>query len=247
MFKGGVSISVDKTSKVPLYLQLMEQLIHKINKGAYDEHDKLPSERELCDIYNLSRITVRQALQELEREGFIYKLHGKGTFVAPKSYNQKLVKLYSFTEEMIQLGKTPTTKVLSFEKMTIDERLAEKMGLEIHDDVYKVIRLRLANDEPLMYETSHLPCKVFPDLTKDELIKKPMYDVFSERYDIGVTRATERFTATTIRKREAEYLQVVENQPAMLVKRYAYNNDRLIEYTISVARGDKFNYTVELT
>src|SRR5699024_8368685 len=148
---------------------------------------------------------------------------------------------------MIQLGKTPTTKVLSFEKITIDERLAGKMGLEIHDDVYKVTRLRLANGEPLMYETSHLPCKVFPDLTKDELIKKPMYDVFSEEYNIGVTRATERFTATTSRKSEAEYLQVLESQPSMLVKRYAYNNDRLIEYTICVARCDKFNYTVELT
>lgn len=238
---------MDKKSKIPLYLQLMEQLIQKINEGEYNEHDKLPSERGLCDIYNLSRITVRQALQELERDGFIYKLHGKGTFVAPKSYNQKLVKLYSFTEEMIKIGKKPTTKVLSFEEMTIDERLADKMGLEAHDDVYKITRLRLADDEPLIYETSYLPCKTFPNLTEQELILKPMYDIFSERYNIGVTNAIERFMATTIRQAEADYLQTLENQPAMLVKRFAYHNHKLIEYTISVTRGDKFNYTVELT
>jgi len=244
--QGGLSILVDKTSKVPLYLQLMEQLIQKINEGAYTEHDKLPSERELCDIYELSRITVRQALHELELEGFIYKLHGKGTFVAPKSYNQKLVKLYSFTDEMNKIGKTPNTRVLSFEKITIDERIAGKMGLEVLDDVYKVVRLRLANDEPLMYETSFLPCEAFPGLTKNDLVEKPMYDVFKERYNIVVTRAIEKFTATTIRKGEADFLRALENTPAMLVKRYAYNEDKLIEYTLSVARGDKFNYTVEL-
>src|SRR5690625_5973380 len=85
---------------------MMDTLIKEMDQGVYKEHEKLPSEREFCDLYQLSRITVRQALQELELEGYIYKLHGKGTFVAPKSYNQNLVKLYSFTEEMKKLGKT---------------------------------------------------------------------------------------------------------------------------------------------
>ena len=237
---------MDKTSKIPLYLQLMRELIQKINEGTYEEHHKLPSERELCDIYDLSRITIRQAFQELEREGYIYKLRGKGTFVAPKSYNQKLVKLYSFTEEMSKIGKEPTTKVLSFNKITIDERLAEKMELAPLENVYQVTRLRLADGEPLMYETSFLPCRFFPDLTEEELVNKPMYDIFSDKYGIVVTKATERFSATTIRQAEADHLMVQENHPAMLVKRYAYYNETLIEYTTSVARGDKFYYTVEL-
>lgn len=240
-------IHMDKTSKIPLYLQLMRELIKKINEGTYVEHNKLPSERELCNIYELSRITVRQAFQELEREGYIYKLHGKGTFVAPKSYNQKLVKLYSFTEEMSKIGKKPTTRVLSFNKITIDERLAEKMELEPLDSVYQVTRLRLADGEPLMYETSFLPCRVFPNLIKDELVNKPMYDIFSDKYGVVVTKAMERFSATTIRHEEASHLMVREDHPAMLVKRLAYYNETLIEYTTSVARGDKFYYTVELT
>jgi len=238
---------VDKTSRVPLYLQLMEKLIDKITQQEYLVDEQLPAERELCDIYSLSRITVRQALQELEREGYIYKLHGKGTFVASKSYNQKLVKLYSFTEEMHKIGKVPTTKVLSFKKISVDERLALKMGLEAYDDVYQVTRIRLADGEPLMYETSFIPDKIFPDLTERELIDKPMYEIFSDQYDIGVTRATESFRVTTIRREEAKHLQTVEDKPAMLVKRYAYHENSLIEYTVSVARGDKFNYTVELT
>lgn len=225
----------------------MEELIKKIDAQDYHEHEKLPSEREFCDIYDLSRITVRQALQELEREGYIYKLHGKGTFVAPKSYNQNLVKLYSFTEEMKAKGKNPTTNVISFKEIAIDERLANKMGLEPFAEVFQVVRLRLADGEPLMYETTYLPKKIFPHLTEEDLVKRPMYDIFREDYQIGVTKATEQFSATIVREDEATHLRMIVKQPAMLIKRYAYHQDELIEYTISVARGDKFDYTVELT
>ncbi len=238
---------MDKESKVPLYLQLMDELIKKIDSEEYSLDDKLPSERELCEIYELSRITVRQALQELEREGYIYKLHGKGTFVSPKSYNQKLIKLYSFTEEMKKLGKTPTTKVLSFQEIALDERLANKMNLAPLDEVFQIVRLRLADDEPLMFETSYIPKRIFPDLTEKDLAERPMYDVFMQDYKVGVTKAIERFSATIIRKKEAEHLKINAEHPAMLIKRFAYQEEELIEYTISVTRGDKFDYTVELT
>src|SRR5690625_2077020 len=153
----------------------MEELIEKIDNKVYQYNEKLPSEREFCEIYDMSRITVRQALQELAREGYIYKLHGKGTFIAPKSYNQNLVKLYSFTDEMKEMGKTPATKVLSFEEITINEQLAKKMDVKPLDEVFQVIRLRLADDEPLMYETSYLPKKIFPNLTANDLEERPMY------------------------------------------------------------------------
>ncbi|GGK03771.1 GntR family transcriptional regulator [Lentibacillus kapialis] len=238
---------MDKTSKVPLYLQLMDDLIQQIDTEELGVDEKLPSERELCDIFGLSRITVRQTLQELEREGYIYKLHGKGTFVSPKSYNQDLVKLYSFTEEMKEMGKTPTTQVLSFREIALDDRLANKMGLEPLDEAFQIVRLRLADDEPLMYETSYVPKKIFPRLTEKDLKERPMYDVFLQDYQIGVTKAIERFSATIIRHEEAKHLKLSADHPAMLVKRFAYCNERLIEYTISVMRGDKFDYTVELT
>lgn len=237
---------LDKNSKVPLYLQLTEEIMKKIDNNIYNENEQLPSERELCSIYHLSRITVRQALQELEREGYIYKQHGKGSFVMPKTYNQNLVKLYSFTDEMKALGKNPTTKVLSFSEITLDEHVAKKRGLDSFEEVFQVVRLRLADDTPLMYETTYLPKKAFPRLTATDLVQRPMYDVFREDYKIVVTKAVERFSATLVRPREAEYLQVLENQPAMLIKRYAYFEDDLIEYTVSVARGDMFEYTVDL-
>ncbi|MDY0393849.1 GntR family transcriptional regulator [Virgibacillus halophilus] len=237
---------MDKTSRVPRYLQLMEELIKQIQDGKYQVHDKLPSERELCDLYELSRITVRQALQELEREGYIYKEHGKGTFVASKTYDQDLVKLYSFTEAMKEQGRQPSTKVLSFRELEIDEHLAKQMKLKPKEEVFQVIRLRLADEEPLMYETSYLPKRIFRHLTASDLVERPMYDVFQADYHVFVTKAVEQFSATLVRSDEAEHLNVANNNPAMLVRRYAYHHDTLIEYTVSVARGDKFHYTVEL-
>lgn len=218
----------------------------KMDGGQYPDHTKLPSERALCDTYELSRITVRQALKELEREGYIYKVHGKGTFAAPKPYNQPLVKLYSFTEEMRAMGKVPSTKVLAFQKLAIDERLAEVMWLSPGDEVFAVVRLRLADGEALMYETSYLPCEIFPGLTESVFRSKPMYDIFNEDYGLRLTRATERFSATVAHGEEAEQLQMTEQQPAMQIKRFAYYRRQLLEYTVSVTRGDKFEYTVEL-
>lgn len=225
----------------------MEELIKKIENNTYKEGEKLPSERELCELYHLSRITVRNALQELEREGYIYKLHGKGTFVSAKHYQQNLVNLYSFTEEMKKLGKTPQTKVLSFKEMPLDKRLAEVMKLEPEEKVFQVKRLRLADNEPLMYETSYLPKRIFSSLTQNDLETRPMYDVFVEDYQVGVTKAVEQFTATSLRKEEAEHLESEVERPAMLIKRSAYHQTELIEYTISITSGYKFDYTVELT
>src|SRR5699024_5318265 len=121
-------------------------------------------------------------------------------FVSPMSYNQNLIKLYSFTEEMKKMGKTPTTRVLSFREIALDERLASKMGLASLDEAFQIVRLRLADNESLMYETSYVPKKMFPHLTEKDLKERPMYDIFLQDYQTGVTKAVERFSATTVRK-----------------------------------------------
>lgn len=238
---------VDKSNKIPLYLQLIEEIKEKIENQTYHEHEKLPSERELCDRYELSRITVRQALQALEQEGYIYKLHGKGTFVSQRAFKQDLKSLYSFTDEMRKKNKNPQSKVLEFQEKSADEKLITVTGLEEGETVYEVIRLRLADEEPLIYETSYIPQKFFRGLTKQRLIEKPMYEVFEEDYQRKVTRVEEDFSATAAGEQAAGYLGLAEDQPVMLIKRFAYHQEQLIEYTISVARGDKFNYRVKLT
>ncbi len=107
-------MKIDKTSRMPLYYQLMDIIIDMIDSGELVEDDQLPSERELCEIYDISRSTVRQAIQELEKEGYIYRVHGKGTFVSKEKFRQELLEFYSFTEEMKKLERLQVLKYWIF-------------------------------------------------------------------------------------------------------------------------------------
>ncbi|MDQ0858904.1 GntR family transcriptional regulator [Bacillus sp. V2I10] len=237
---------IDKDKRLSLYYQLMDIIIEKIENGDLAENDQLPSERELCDTYKVSRTTVRQTMQELEKEGYIYKVHGKGTFVSPKAYNQSLVKFYSFTEEMKKAGKHPSTKVILFEKMTCDNKIAKAMNLTTQDEVFKIIRLRLSDQEPMIYETSYVPVKRFKKLSSDELEQTPMYEIFRSEYHVNITSALESFKAVSARNVESEMLNIENSSPCLMLKRITFEQEEIIEYTISIARGDKFTYTVEL-
>jgi GntR family transcriptional regulator len=237
---------VEKDSRLPLYHQLMDILLEKIESGELGENDQLPSERELCETYEVSRTTVRQTMQELEKEGYIYKIHGKGTYVSPRTYKQSLVKFYSFTEEMKKAGKHPTTQVISFNKVIADSKLAKVMNLRVETELFKVTRLRLADAEPMLYETSYLPVDVFSSLSREDLEHAPMYEVFREQYNVNISSAVESFKAVSADKMEADMLQIVEGSPCLLLERITYDQSKVIEYTVSIARGDKFTYTVEL-
>ena len=235
-----------KDNRLPLYYQLMDIIVGKIERSELAENDQLPSERELCDAYKVSRTTVRQTMQELEKEGYIYKIHGKGTFVSPKVYNQSLVKFYSFTEEMKKAGIQPSTKVFSFEKVHGDSKVAKIMNLPDDEEVFKVTRLRLADEEPMIYETSYIPVRRFQNLSSECLEKTPMYEIFRHEYNVSITKAIESFKAVSARNEEAKILHIIEGAPCLMLKRITYEQNEIIEYTVSIARGDKFTYTVEL-
>ena len=237
---------IEKDNRVPLYYQLMDILMGKIEQGELKEHDRLPSERELCEQYNVSRTTVRQTMQELEKEGLINKEHGKGTFVSPKVINQSLVQFYSFTEEMKKIGKKPSSIVLDFQTVSCESKVAKNMDLSVGELVFRITRLRLADGVPMMYETSFLPVKRFPDLTKEDLEQAPMYNLFRDKYQAIITRANERFKAVTTTEDEAKRLKMSTDEPSLLIERVTFEGTNVIEYTVSIARGDKFSYSVEL-
>lgn len=236
---------IDKTSRIPLYCQLMDILINEIQTNMREE-DQLPSEREICEKFNVSRATVRQAMQEMEQEGYIYRSHGKGTFVAPQKVNQELLKFYSFTEEMKKMGKNPSSIVLSFELIDCDKKISKNLAIEENKKVYKIVRLRLADNKPMMLETTYLPYDRFPDIKRDELEKTAMYDVFTQRFAVKITSAKEKFQPVTTNAEEAKYLQISKGIPSLKIQRFTYENDHIIEYTVSIARGDKFEYCITL-
>lgn len=159
---------IDKNSKIPLYIQLADIFIEDIEKNMH-ENDKLDTEREISKQYSLSRVTVRQALDYLQKNGYIYKIQGKGNFVAERTMEQNLTKFYSFSEDMRKKGKVPTTEILTFEIVELDEKIASKLKLRENDLVYKIARIRLADGVPMIYEISYLPYNRFEDLNKKML------------------------------------------------------------------------------
>lgn len=237
--------AIDKNSRTPLYSQLMNILIDMI-ENKLEEDSKIPSEREICEMYDVSRTTVRQAMDELEKEGYIYKVHGKGTFVSPRRMNQDLIAFYSFTEEMKKLGKEPSSEVTGFEIVQAGDGISNIFKIENEDLLYKISRIRKADGIHMMYETTYIPYERFKGITREELEKKPLYDILMKEYNVRISSAEEYFRPILTNKIESVYLDIKEGSPSLKIERFTYEKNSVIEYTVSVARGDKFKYRVKL-
>lgn len=238
---------IEKDSHLSLYYQLKRIIIDMIEKRELVESDKLPTEKELCERYDISRATVRQALTELENEDYIYKIQGKGTYVSPAKFQQDLLKFYSFTDEMKKIGKHPSSKVLDFKICKAYAKIAENLEVKEGVNVYQFTRLRLADEEPMMLETTYIPYSLFKGITKNDLETLPLYFILINRYNMVFSRAEESFRATLIKEEEADILNYIKGGPAILLERITYNNtNKIIEYTKGVSRGDKFKYHIVL-
>jgi len=237
---------LDEKSFVPLYYQLTEELRENIENGEWPPNSLIPSETELCERYKVSRGTVRQALSQLVQEGLLYRKQGKGTFVAEPKITQQLNRFYSFAQDMREKGLRPSSLLLQKEKILPDSYIKNILGLKEEEMVYKIMRLRLADEEPLILETSYLVEELFPDLDKEDVEKVPLYDIILKKYRIKITRAKETFEPILIDEFEAKKLKIPVGSPALLVKRVTYTAGIPFEFRKSVVRGDKCSYSVEL-
>lgn len=231
--------------KQPLYDWLVQTLKNQID-SEYQSHQKMPSERELAKFYHVSRTTVRSALSQLDVEGYIYKEHGKGTFVSEeKDRMANLTKMFSFTDQMAAMNKVPKTKLLAFKIVKAEEELAQQMHLEIGERVIQIRRLRLADDEPMLVEVTWLPYSHFEGLTAELIERIPLYTIFSQMFHEHITVAKEEFFVGIIDKTSAKLLEIADKSPVFELRRKTYNqHNQLIELTHSIARGDKFRYQI---
>lgn len=231
--------------KKPLHEQLVDILRDKIERELAPG-DMLPSERELTERFGMSRTTVRIALQELESLGLVQRRHGKGTIVLDvASSAANLTQAYSFTDHMRSLGRQPETSVLEFAEFEADEHLSRRVGVSLGDTLFKLKRLRSADGIPMMVERSYLPARAFPGLTEDVLRHKPLYEIMEQDYRQKIRFADEEFYASVVRSNDARLLEIEEGAPVLDLVRTTYNvRNRVVEYTLSVARGDQFRYRV---
>ena len=237
---------VNMNSPVALYHQLKEILAQKIISNEWSVGDRLPTEFELCEQYGVSRITVRQALTELERDGLISRKQGVGTFVSIPKIEQSLTSFYSMSEEFRKRGLKPRTEVVEFRIESAERTVRKALAIEEGQTVYHIKRLRFADDLLMAIEYTYLPEVLFPNLTKAELDSNALYDVMRNRFGVVTSSARESFGAIAISKDDAKYFGLAEGYPALDLERFAYSGSDCVEYTRGVMRGDKFRFYVKL-
>ena len=193
--------SLSMASDIPLYAQLTGIIKNTITSGTLRVGDLLPSEAELCDKFEISRNTVRQAIGSLEEAGFVVRKRGKGTFVADPSTRRKGVQ-YSFTTEISSMGKHPSSTLVSFDIIDPAPKIKRLMALEDGVKVYCFTRVRNVDNEPLILETSYYPQHIYPNLTREMLETHSFYSLL---YHVGVVpfAAEDSYEAVTLG--EADY------------------------------------------
>lgn len=237
---------IDKNSALPLHHQLKEFIQNEIESGNYKIGNKLPTEEEFCEKFNLSRTTVRNALKDLENKGFVVRKRSHGTFVSKPQLIQGPKDLKSFTEDIKSLGFQPSTQEISKEILYAKGIIVKNLEIEDGEKVISLKRLRLANNEPMGIQETFLPFKKFKKIFEVNKIKS-LYDWMKEELNFEVKYATETYRAVTLDDVEASLLKVAKKSPAFYVERCGYDNTRSpIEFVKSLMRADKYQVTINL-
>ena len=231
---------INNQSALPLYYQIKQNLLEMVTSGKILPGSLLPSEGEMGEYYGVARLTVRQAVGELVREGILLRERGRGTFVAHPKTIHPMVSPSSFSERIRKSGQTPSSKVLSFEVLPFTSELSGHLDAKPGDLVYKLKRIRYADGEPHMIQTTYLAKDRFPDLDKVDFSHTSLYATLEERYSCTITTADKVFEPVLLTKEEAIKLETHTGTPALIMEMDSFDQyGNRTEFTQAVVRGDK--------
>lgn len=235
-------------SPIPLYVQIKEDILEQIKSGQLSPDSVVPSEWELAQKYGVSRMTSRAALRELTQEGYLYRVQGKGTFVAKPKIEQRLTRLTGFTEDMRKRGMRPGGRVLRLELVPTPMLAAKALQIAPGQSVVLLERLRMAEGEPMALETCYLHFDRAQELLEEDFEDRSLYNLLTERYDVMSTRAEQQIEAALCSQRERQALGLSAGAPVLRNKRVTFDQKgRPFEYVESVYRGDRYVFYAELT
>ncbi len=238
---------VKRQQGISLYYQVAEVLRERILSGEWRPGDQIPTEDELCQLFQVSRTTVRYALSTLVSEGLIFRKQGHGTYVAEPTLEQGSPQLLGFTEEMTQRGELPDSQVLDIRKLPANEKVASKLHLQEKEPVIMIKRLRLANGEPIGIQTAYIPFNLCPGLLNDNL-SGSLYALLESRYKIYLHSAKDTYYVGMLKGEEAKLLEVPPGSAAFVVERITVTSDGTpVEYVRSFMRGDRYKVSHQLS
>jgi GntR family transcriptional regulator len=230
---------IDPTSPVPKYFQLRGILLDLIEDAELPVDAPIPSERELCQRFGLSRMTVRQAVDHLVTEGRLYRVPGKGTFVARPKIEMPL-RLVSFTEDMRARGLEPGARDLDHRTTNANVTLARVFDIPVGTGVHVIERLRTADGEPMAVERSQIPATVAPDLLDIPLGDVSLYDVLEKRFGVVFDAGEQTIEAGLADSADARLLDLPRGSAVLLLQRRSFMNGKCVELAVSTYRADRY-------
>ena len=241
------TMTLDRTSPVPLYHQLKEILQAQIKEGRFKLGQAIPPEWELCERYGVSRITIRRAISELEYEGYVDRQQGKGTFVIHPRIRREIGRLTSFSEEMRAQGRKPGSRLLNLQHKPADESIAFLLNLEEGDPIWIVERLRLADDEVVSFSISYLRLPPDVSLTPIELEEQVSLWSLLDKKEIYLTEGDITVEAMAADTHYTKLLDVEEGAPLLIREGINYSKEGVpVEYFKVISRVDRYKYFVHV-
>jgi len=239
---------IDKSSPVPLYLQLRQILEKKISDGYFKSDENFLSELELCDLYEVSRTTVRQTLREMLNDEVLYRRDPRGRLLVTSPKVQQVpTRLQGFfTEDVLHSGLQPCTKVLSISEIT-RPALAASLGLKEGEPIFAISRIHEGDGEPLALQTSYIPKKILPNMHQLDL-SNSIFSHIEQWYGHKIVSAKQHISVRLPDGREKGYLQIPPKVCIFQVNRITYaDNGVAVEYFECMLRGDRYTFSMDLS
>ncbi len=232
----------------PKYYIVKKKILEMIDQEEIGPDGTVPSERELMNMFEVSRITAKKAIDDLVKEGYLYRIQGKGTFVKNDTLNQDLISITSCTEDIVKMGMTPSKQLLAAEIMPADQARMRLLQLCGGDKVLKVKRVYFADNEPLNLTTTYLSCKLFPGIENYDFGKESIYQVLENKYATRITKATRTIEAVLAVDEVSEILKIDEGEPVLLFRAVTFGlvngKEVPIEAFKSYYRTDKWKFYI---
>ena len=229
---------------IPAYIRSHDALKKKIDDGFWEISQRLPSERDLADDYEVSRMTLRQAITLLVEEGILERRVGSGTYVASHRVQEKMRGTTSFTEIVRSQGKTPSSQVVSYQHKPANETEIQQLQLKTSDYVVRMERVRYADNMPLVFEVASIPEKLIREFKREDIAEHFFQTLTDNGYEIGKSQQT--IYAKNASERVANYLKVPKNHAVLALTQVSYFTDgRPFEYVHSQYVGDRFEFYLE--
>lgn len=238
-------LRLDRDSSTPAYAQIAEGLRSLIDTRVIAEGATLPSERELCEHFGVSRMTVRQALDVLEQAELIRSERGRGTFVLAHHIEKRQQEFRSFSEEMSSRGSTVSSRLVQWSVCPPEPKVQEFFGVPRSESVYHIERIRIADGMPMVLESVQILVSRCPDLARFDLENDSLYRILEQEYGIHLVRSVEEIGAVAAPARVRTLLELPRSTPLLEVHRFTYAaGDQPIEYAVSRIRGDRYRAVV---